>query len=285
MSIVDNNTMPADISMPVGIFDSGVGGLSVLQHIRTALPHEHLLYFADSGYAPYGDKTAAHITERSLAVTAFLVGQGIKALVIACNTATAIAATAIRQAYPDLPIVGIEPGLKPAVKQTKNYIVGVMATHGTITSAKYAALQTTITAESDVTFLSQECVGLADQIEKGELSSLATLQMIERYVAPLIAQGADTLVLGCTHYPFVKEAIATTAWRLGGKPVTIIDTGEPVARQLVRLLDMHHLRLDDSHTGTLSAFTTAGYSSLHHAFTRLLQLDVPITAISDSPKS
>lgn len=280
MSSSQTAIMPADSTMPVGIFDSGVGGLSVLSHIRAALPNEHLLYCADSGYAPYGDKTEAQIIERALAVTAFLLSQGIKALVIACNTATAIAASAIRQTYPDLPIVGIEPGLKPAAAYSRRHIVGVMATHGTISSAKYMALQQRITAETDVLFIPQACVGLADQIEKGELASAATAQMVTRYVTPLIEQGADFIVLGCTHYPFVLPLITQAIGNLGVKDVSIIDTGEPVARQLVRILSSNNLNTTSTTPGSIAAFTTASARSLETAFTRLLKLSVPVTKIT-----
>lgn len=274
MSSLQTTSMPTDSSLPVGIFDSGVGGLSVLSHIQAALPHENLLYFADSAYAPYGDKTEAQVVERSLAITAFLLSQGIKALVIACNTATAIAAAAIRAAYPSLPIVGIEPGLKPAAAHSKSHIVGVMATHGTISSAKYIALQQRITAETDVLFISQACVGLADQIEKGELASAETAQLLTRYVTPLLNQGADFLVLGCTHYPFVIPMIEQIIEHTTERDVYIIDTGEPVARQLERILTTGNLNNTSQATGTITAFTTASSSTLETAFLRLLKQTV-----------
>jgi glutamate racemase len=280
MSSLQTTPMPTDSSLPVGIFDSGVGGLSVLSHIHAALPHEHLLYCADSGYAPYGDKTEAQIIERSLAMTAFLMSQGIKALVIACNTATAVAATAIREAYPALPIVGIEPGLKPAAAYSKSHIVGVMATQGTLSSAKYIALQQRITAETDVLFVSQACVGLANQIEKGELASAETAQLVTRYVTPLVTQGADFLVLGCTHYPFVIPLIEQTIASLTDKDVYIIDTGEPVARQLVRILTSNNLLNTDQATGSVAAFTTASTSTLETAFKRLLKQSVHVNKIA-----
>jgi glutamate racemase len=281
MSTIQTTSMPTDSSLPVGIFDSGVGGLSVLAHIQTALPHEHLLYCADSGYAPYGDKTEAQIIERSLAITAFLLQQGIKALVIACNTATAIAGAAIRQAYPSLPIVGIEPGLKPAAAHSMNRIVGVLATHGTLSSAKYIALQNRITAETDVLFLSQACIGLADQIEKGELASLATAEMLTRYITPLITRGADTLVLGCTHYPFVRPLIEQILNDAGAAHISLIDTGEPVARQLVRLLQAGHLQHTATVPGTVTAYTTSSASSLETACARLLKQAITVHQIKN----
>ena len=222
--------MPVDAEAPIGIFDSGVGGLSVLRHVRAMLPQEDLLYFADSGYAPYGDKREAQIIDRSLSVAAFLVDQGLKALVVACNTATAAAIEAIRARWPGLIVVGIEPGLKPAALQSQRGVVGVLATRSTLASARFDALRDQLTASTGTRFLVQPCVGLVDQIEKGELQSATTATLIDRYVMPLIAEGADTLVLGCTHYPFVRELIEASACHAGSAAPAIIDTGEAVAR-------------------------------------------------------
>jgi glutamate racemase len=280
MSSLQTTMMPTDSSLPVGIFDSGVGGLSVLSHIQAALPNEHLLYVADSGFAPYGDKTEAEVIARSLAITDFLRAQGIKALVIACNTATAIAAEVIRNTYPDLAVIGIEPGLKPAAAVSKTHVVGVLATYGTLESAKYTALQKRITAETDVLFVSQACIGLADQIEKGELSSAATAQMIAQYVMPLIQKNADIYVLGCTHYPFVKNLIAQTIEQLSQKPFHIIDTGEAVARQLSRVLTSNNLTTSATSNGKIEAFTTASVTTLENAFKRLLNTTVNVMKIS-----
>ncbi|KAF1035803.1 MAG: Glutamate racemase [Herbaspirillum frisingense] len=230
-------SMPTAADAAVGIFDSGVGGLSVLRHIHAALPREQLLYFADSGYAPYGDKTEAEIVERSLAIAAFFVGQRVKALVVACNTATAAAIQAIRARWPQLVVVGIEPGLKPAAQLTQSGTVGVLATRSTLASKRFALLQQQMQSQYRVRFLPQACVGLVDLIEKGELYSPATVGLLERYLAPLLEQGADTLVLGCTHYPFVREAIDGVCRRLAGKEAAIVDTGQAVTRQLLRLLE------------------------------------------------
>lgn len=266
--------LPVPASAPVGVFDSGVGGLSVLQHIRRQLPHEALLYFADSAFAPYGDKPESAIVQRSLSVAKFLLAQGIKALVVACNTATAAAIAAIRQAYPSLIVIGVEPGLKPAIALSKTGIVGVMATSGTLESKKFIALRDQLSREHKTVFLSQACVGLADQIEKGELQSPATALLLHRYMAPLISAGADTLVLGCTHYPFVQslmQQIITQA----GKQVTdigIVDTGNAVARQLVSLLSQGAALNPATGAGSLQAYTTGSSSSFSNALSNLLQL-------------
>jgi glutamate racemase len=229
-------TTPADA--PIGVFDSGVGGLSVLRHIRALLPHEHLLYFADSAFAPYGDKTEQAVAERSLAIAGFLVAQGAKALVVACNTATIAAIKVLRAHYPDMPIVGVEPGLKPGAAASRNGKVGVLATDRTLAGEKFLLLRDQISAASQAQFLLQGCTGLADQIELGELDSSATEAMLKRYILPLLDQGADTLVLGCTHYPLVQASIEAVIRRHTDAEVMLIDTGDAVARQLARLLGL-----------------------------------------------
>ncbi|RJG00090.1 glutamate racemase [Noviherbaspirillum saxi] len=266
---------------PIGIFDSGIGGLSVLKYIHACLPNEQLLYFADSGFAPYGGRPEEEIVARSLAIAEFLMQYGTKALVVACNTATAAAIRAIRERYPTLPVVGVEPGLKPAAALTKTGTVGVMATKGTLASTKFNLLREQITAASNVVFIPQPCIGLADQVEKGELHSATTATLVRGYVAPLIEQGADTLVLGCTHYPFVQPLIEEVIAHVTSRPITIVDTGEPVARQLVRLLtEKKLLRLEGS--GTMSGFTTGSQSALQTAFAKLLGLHPPVMQIATS---
>jgi glutamate racemase len=271
--------IPATTTAPIGIFDSGVGGLSVLRHIRTQLPQENLLYFADSGCAPYGGKPEQFIVDRALAITDFLLQQGAKAIVVACNTATAAAIKALRARYPQLPLVGVEPGLKPAAALTKNNTIGVLATERTLASTKFKQLSTHISDSTGVRVLTQACIGLADQIEKGELQSAATALLVQRYVAPLIAQGADTLVLGCTHYPFVLPLLQDTACRATSEPVTIIDTGAPIALQLVRLLRQHDLLNTRGSLGLLQTFTTGNETALKSALSNLLHLQASIATV------
>ncbi len=260
---------------PIGIFDSGIGGLSVLKYIRASLPHEQLLYFADSGYAPYGGRTDGEIAARSLAIAEFLMQYEVKALVVACNTATAAAIKALREHYPTMPLVGVEPGLKPAAALTKTGTVGVLATKSTLASEKFKLLHEQISATTKVKFLPQPCIGLADQVEKGELQSPDTAALVYRYLEPLIEQGADTLVLGCTHYPFVQPLMEEVIRRLTSRAVTIVDTGEPIARQLVRLLtDRELLRIEGP--GAITGFTTGSETALKTAFSRLLGLEPPV---------
>ena len=263
---------------PIGIFDSGIGGLSVLKYIHASLPNEQLLYFADSGYAPYGGKTEDEVVERSLAIAQFLMQYDAKALVVACNTATAAAIKALRAQYPDIPLVGVEPGLKPAAALTKSGTVGVLATKGTLASEKFRLLREQISAATNVQFLPQACVGLADQVEKGELQSPETALLLRRYIAPLVEQGADTLVLGCTHYPFVLPLIQEVVAHLTSRPIAIVDTGEPIARQLVRLLTERRL-LRQEGPGKIAAFTTGSETALKTAFSRLLHLSPPVATV------
>lgn len=256
----------------IGVFDSGIGGLSVLRHIHAQLPHEDLLYFADSGFAPYGNKPEEVIVARSLAIAEFLLQRGAKALVVACNTATAASIKALRELYPDLPVVGVEPGLKPAATITHTGTVGVLATERTLSSKKFKILLDQISTSTKVHFLLQACNGLADQVEKGELHSPATGIMLTDYVAPLLQQDADTLVLGCTHYPFVQPLIEEIVHRQTAEPITIIDTGDAVARQLVRMLSQHELARTTDNKGTIQGFTTAAQTTLSTAFANLLGL-------------
>lgn len=216
---------------PVGVFDSGVGGLSVLREIHTLLPAESLLYVADSGHVPYGEKSAEFISQRCRHIAAFLLERGAKALVLACNTATVAGVAELRELYPQLPIVGMEPAVKPAAAATRSGVVGVLATTGTLRSAKFAALLDRFA--SDVRVITQPCPGLVERIEAGELDGPATRALLQGYVAPLLAEGCDTLILGCTHYPFIKPLLRT----LVPDSISLIDTGAAVARQLQRLLD------------------------------------------------
>lgn len=219
---------------PIGVFDSGVGGLSVLNALRAELPQERFVYFADTGHAPYGERDDAFVAQRALVVAADLVGRhAIKAFVVACNTATAAAIHLLRAAYPALPLVGVEPALKPAVALSTTRRVAVLATRGTLASAKFAALRASLADQT--TFVTVPCDGLARAIEAGDATEMATL--CARYMAAAGPFGtapgqADTLVLGCTHYPFVADELR----RHADPAVRLIDTGTPVAQQTRRLL-------------------------------------------------
>ncbi len=270
-------------SAPIGIFDSGVGGLSVLRHIHALLPHESLLYFADTAYSPYGDKTEAMVAARSLAIGAFLVSRGAKALVVACNTATVAAIARLREAYPQLPIVGVEPGLKPGAAASRNGVVAVMATDGTLAGAKFQLLHQQLSQASQAKFLLRGCTGLADQIELGQLESSELTAMLRGYILPLLEQGADTLVLGCTHYPLVRTAIEGIVAEAGASHVVLVDTGDAVARQLGRLLAAGGLLAPDLHADghvAVRGYTSGSADKLRAAFGALVGLDVAAEAVA-----
>jgi glutamate racemase len=275
-------THPSPTDAPIGIFDSGVGGLSVLRHIRAQLAHEHLLYVADSGFAPYGDKPEHVVAERSLTIARFLVDQGAKALVVACNTATGAAVRLLRASFPEMPIVGVEPGLKPAAAATRSGKVGVLATERTLAGEKFLQLRDQIAASTSAQFLLQPCSGLVDQIELGELDSEGTAAMLRRFILPLLARGADTLVLGCTHYPLVRASIEQVIAQAGAGDVTLIDTGDAVARQLVRLLEAGGLLRPDETSGParLDGYTSASGTALSAAFNGLIGIDPPVHEVA-----
>ncbi len=263
------------VKRPIGVFDSGIGGLSVLSALRAELPHEDFVYLADSGHAPYGERDDAHVIERSRVITAYLLENfNIKALVMACNTATAATIHLLRAQRPDLPIIGIEPALKPAVAISKTKRIGVMATRGTLGSTKFRTLLESLSAQAD--FVCQPCDGLADAIEHENTKKIEALtEDYTRLIGQfgLNAGQIDTLVLGCTHYPFVKQHLTN----LVGADVMLIDNGEPVARQTRRMLpDL----CEDDAPGQCRLLTTGDPLSLQHAAHRWLDLIGPVTALS-----
>lgn len=227
---------PASATAPIGVFDSGVGGLSVLREIHALLPRETLLYVADSGHAPYGEKSAAYIRDRSLRITQFLLDQGVKAVVVACNTVTGLTIDQLRAHFAGLIIVAIEPAVKPAVLSTRSGVVAVLATRQTVSSPGLARL-VHLHGQGRRVIL-QACPGWVERVEAGELDARATEQAIRAVVEPLLAEGVDTLVLGCTHYPFLSDAIR----RISGPDVQVLDPSAAVARELQRRLEANRLQ-------------------------------------------
>lgn len=262
-------------SAPIGVFDSGIGGLSILKALRAQLPQENFIYIADSGNAPYGEKGDAFVIARSRAITQTLLNQhGIKALVVACNTATAAASRILRAEYPDLPLVGVEPALKPAVALSKTRRIGVMATRGTLESAKFSALRDSLADQAE--FILQPCDGLAAAIEAEDASKIRALCQAYTPAMGIFGTQAgqiDTVVLGCTHYPFISEQLR----ELTGSGVQLIDTGEPVARQTHRLLQAAGKlntasAIHCADTGSLQLFTTGDLVSFTLLAKRWLSL-------------
>jgi glutamate racemase len=239
---------------PVGVFDSGVGGLSVLQEIRRILPGEDLLYVADSGNVPYGNKKQAFIRDRSLVLAGFLLDMGAKTLIIACNTATAAAAGFLRSRL-SVPIVAMEAAVRPATAATRSGVVGVLATIGTLSNARFAALLERF--GKGVRIVVQACPGLVEQVEAGDLSGPATRRLVECYTAPLREEGTDVIVLGCTHYAFLRAVITDVV----GPGVVLIDTGNAVALQLRRVLQANGLLNPRLADGKEFFWTTGSFES------------------------
>jgi len=225
-SPTDNSQLIA----PVGFFDSGVGGLSVLQAVRRIMPHENLIYFADSAHCPYGNRSVDFVRRRSLAITGFLLAQGAKAVVVACNSASEAALELLRLTFPGLEIIGVEPAVKVAQSMSKNKKIGVLGTPLTLRGGRFFRLLNNFSAGMEV--YTQPVAGLVELIETGCLDDAQTTAILKKNLRPLLKKGIDTLVLGCTHYPLLKEDIAS----LCGPQVELIDTAEPVARQLWRRL-------------------------------------------------
>ncbi len=223
----------------------------MLRAARFELPHENFIYFADSGYAPYGDKPDAYVSERAERIGAWLVAQGVKAIVVACNTATAVAVQALRAKF-SLPIIGVEPGLKPAANVTKSGKVGVLATARTLASARYATLVSRVSMHApNIQFIARVGEGWVEAVERGDFETSQTLEIVAKAVAPLLAEGCDTLVLGCTHYPFLSAAIQSAA-----PQATIIDTAPAIARELKRRITSESALNDGLATGSLRIATT-----------------------------
>jgi glutamate racemase len=272
----------------IGVFDSGIGGLSVLQALRTELPHEDFLYIADSGHAPYGERDDAHVVARSRAVTAHLVGRGVKALVVACNTATAAAIDVLRAEHPDLPIIGVEPALKPAALASRTRRIGVMATRSTLASARFKNLLDGLTGQA--TFVLQPCDGLADAIERGMHAGASAddaMKIIAACARHIRAMGRfglkdnemDTLVLGCTHYPFASEHLRA----LLGPDIQFLDTGAPVARQTRSRLSAAIAQAEAMEIpgpGRVALFATGQPLRLQAAAQRWLDFPAPVDLLS-----
>ena len=257
---------------PVGIFDSGVGGLSVLREIHAALPAESVYYIADSGNAPWGDKSADFVRERGLKLGRFLVDQGVKAVVIGSNTGTAGSAEALRGAL-TIPVVGIEPGIKPAVAATRSGVVGVIVPRLVGGSDRLASLLGRFGTEARV--ITQPVPGLVEFIEAADLDSPELRRMVEGFVRPLLDQGADTLVLGSTHYVFLKPVLTD----LFGARLTLIETGAAIARQLGRVLDERDLAAPDGSKATESFWTSADPARSRRVISKLLGREVDVAPL------
>lgn len=244
-------------SHPIGVFDSGIGGLSIAKCIRDTLPLESIIYFADTRYAPYGDKSDDFIARRAHFIVTALIERGAKAIVVACNTATTSTIQNLRNCF-QVPIIGVEPGTKPAALNSKSGVVGVLATPRTLATASFERLLRLTSGTVKVEL--QACPDLVPQVELLELDSAKTQALVESYVAPLLEKGADHIVLGCTHYNFLEALIA----KIAGPDIAIINTAQAVVNQLARQLNYHQLS-NNNVTSVSYEFLSSGDLALFQA--------------------
>ena len=248
----------------IGVFDSGVGGLSVWREVARQLPHEDTLYLADQAHVPYGFRQLAEVQELSEGVTRFLLGQGAKVIVVACNTASAAALHYLRRTFPRVPFVGMEPAVKPAVERTHNGVVGVIATQATFQGELFASLVERYAGSARV--LTRVGRGLVEAVETGALDTPETEALLRECLVPLVEAGADQLVLGCTHYPFLRPLIE----RVVGAETAVIDPAPAVARQTARVLAQQGLEAGRGHAGRHVFYTSRDVAAFATMIERLL---------------
>ena len=259
---------------PIGVFDSGVGGLTVLKAIAERLPNEALCYFADTAHVPYGPQPDSNIIRYSLEITDFLISRGAKLIVVACNTATAAALHILRQHWPDLPFVGMEPAVKPAAQLSQNGKVGVLATHTTISSDRYASLMRRFA--HGVQVWENPCIGLVPLIEQGKWTDLETENLLKEILLPMVGKGVDTIVLGCTHYPLVEPLIR----KIVGPNLTIINPAPAVANRVEELLLAHSTqRTDTDNSPTYSFFVSGNQQVMEATLFHLFGKSFPVTQV------
>jgi glutamate racemase len=260
-------------SRPIGVFDSGVGGLSVLRSITQQLHNEAVLYFGDQGHIPYGSRPKEEILMFSQAISEFLMGLDAKVIVVACNTASAVALKDLRKLFPNTPFIGMEPAVKPAAEITQTGVVGVLATPATFQGELYASVVERFA--DNVTLLQNTCMGLVQQIENGALETKETRAILESALCPMMEKGIDTIVLGCTHYPFVLPLIQ----EIVGPDVRVIDPAPAVARQVKRILDSHGLRQIGAVSQPPLLFTSGNLTNFKTLLPRLFDQYSEIKAV------
>ncbi len=273
------NTITFDPTGSIGIFDSGVGGLSILQAIRAELPHEDLLYLGDQGHVPYGPRQRTEIRDFAIGITRFLLDQGAKEIVVACNTASAAALHDLRNLFPTIPLVGMEPAVKPAAASTQTGKVGVLATRNTFKGDLYTTLVERY--GKDVQLFQSTCPGLVEQIEAGEIETSETRNILENALIPMLDADVDTIVLGCTHYPFITSLIR----ELVGPAMSIIDPSPAVARQARRLLTQHGLLNPKTEQGKITYYTSGDPAGMADQLKILLGESAPVVKVQWQNKS
>jgi len=240
----------------IGVFDSGVGGLSVLKEIARQFPNEDIIYLADQAHVPYGNRELEEIQRFSVEITKYFIKQGAKLIVVACNTASAAALYHLREKFPHIPFVGMEPAVKPAAETTESGMVGVLATHATFQGELYSSVVERFA--KDVKLIQDPCKGLVAEIENGNMDGKETREILENALKPMMDAGIDTIVLGCTHYPFVFPLIK----EIVGVEVRLIDPSPAIARQVGRLLESYDLRNEFERIGIVSIYTTGDVEKL-----------------------
>ncbi len=261
--------MAAFSDRPVGVFDSGIGGLSVLHALRAALPDENFIYIADQARVPYGARPIEDVRAFAVEITDALLQRGAKIVIVACNTASAAALKHLRQVHPHKPFVGMEPAVKPAAETTQSGVVGVLATPATFQGELYASVVERFAR--DVRVLQHAPLGLVEQIEAGAFDQPRTGEILRAAIQPMLAQGIDTIVLGCTHYPFVIPQIQAIA----GPGVRVIDPSPAVAAQARRVLAAHGLLAEGP--GSAAYFTTGDPEAMQRQIERLLGETAPVS--------
>ncbi len=255
-------------NQPIGIFDSGIGGLSVWREIARQLPGEDTIYFADQIHIPYGPRTLEQIRSFAEAITYFLLARDCKLIVVACNAASAAALKYLRARFPDVPFVGMEPAVKPAAETTHTGVVGVLATPATFQGELFASVVERFA--NGVQLVKEVCPGLVQQIEAGRLNTPDTLAMLDRFLSPIRAVNADTIVLGCTHYPFVIDAIRQLA-----PGVNVIDPAPAIARQVDRVLRERDLHCEETRSGQPQFYTSGDLDQYQTILKLLVNVEMP----------
>jgi glutamate racemase len=256
---------------PIGVFDSGMGGLSIIIELRKHLPYEDIIFYADSANCPYGGRTDEWLRDRSAWITAFLMERGAKAVVVACNTASAAGLEHLRAIYP-LPIVGLVPAVKPAVEHTKTGVVGVLATEAAIRGTLLSDVIERFATPAGVEVVTIAPQGWVEAVERGDLDASQPEEDVRRFLAPIIERNVDSLVLGCTHYPFLVPLVR----KIIGDNVRIIDSGEGVSRQTARVLASHGLLYPTPRKGKLTVYTSADPNTIRPVVRQLIGEDVEV---------
>jgi len=259
---------------PIGVFDSGLGGLSVLRAMREQMPEEPVIYLADQAHVPYGPRPVEQVRAFSEAITRYLLNRGARLIVVACNTASAAALHHLRQGFPNVPFVGMEPAVKPAAEHTRTGVVGVLATPATFQGALYASVVERFA--NGVVVLQDTCPGLVGQIERGNLEGPEARAILAAALRPMLARGIDTVVLGCTHYPFVIPLIE----QICGEGIRVIDPAPAVARQVRRVLEAAGSKLPSGTAAEVTYYTSGDVASFTHLLETLIGREGEVRALA-----